>query len=83
MPEVKYNYNCPKCNKAQGRLFRFPQETMVSHQLLVEKLRKTYFKCKYCGFKIKATKLEKKDLLGWDNILNTQTTAKINKLELR
>jgi hypothetical protein len=55
----------------------------VSHKLLVEKLRKVYFVCKYCGYKIKATNLEKKDLLGWDNILNTQTTANINKLELR
>lgn len=83
MPEIKYNYNCPKCEKSQGRLFRFPVETRVSHKLMVEKLRKVYFTCKYCQFKIKATKLEKKDRLGWDNVLNTKTTANINKLELR
>ena len=83
MPEIKYNYTCPNCEKAQGRLFRFPVETRVSHQLMVEKLRKAYFVCKYCGQRVRAKGLPQRCLLGWDNILNTNTTGDLNKLELR
>lgn len=78
MPEIKYDYTCPRCVKTQGHLFRFPVEEQVSHSKMVEKLRKAYFTCRYCGFRIKATKLESKYKIGWDNVLNTKTTAQIN-----
>ena len=82
MVEYSILWNCPKCSKSQNRVCRFKNTEKVTDVKIVQKARKTYLTCIYCGKVSKWSNLESKDK-KFVSIADGKVSGEINKKELR
>jgi len=81
MSEYGIRWDCPYCNKWQNRICRVKNETVLTDTIIIQKARKAYLKCIYCGYKIKWTNLAK-ERKSFTNIQD-KSSGVLNRMELR